>query len=472
MQHLQGFAKMMGIVESTIIPTPPTEQSEASKPVRLISPKMASLRGAMQGLGLDIDDLEQTGFIRMLDRAEHLRVLKSNGLISVEEGEELELLKGKLKPWLENAELKNEAIEKYVTVIKRRRTGFRAFSTLLHHLTDYTGNYGSMLDYFDQMLPKLTKKFVPRRYQIPQGYANPRLIAIPAIWSMLEFTELDLEDLDATARRKSVLLQTDEWDCSSWLNVANGLHRAGTPTYFVDKLIGESLVDTDLPSDFTLQDVEWPHDAMLLMPREDLLETPLGNVRAIAISITREAIHEEITWDEPFCWSELCHHDADFKEPTINIIAVTERGYVCWTIPANSFSIDAPAMIADISEKRDQKGSGSAILGNYSFARVPGLPKFALNVILAMLAVPELKEAPTATPARPEKIKRGIKTQEALWGPTFFGRGYTEKTPGTGEGNSPRAHWRRGHWRSQRFGPGNVHLKIVWIKRLWVNPKT
>lgn len=41
-------------------------------------------------------------------------------------------------------------------------------------------------------------------------------------------------------------------------------------------------------------------------------------------------------------------------------------------------------------------------------------------------------------------------------------RHYTDAA--TGKGVSPRAHWRRGHWRRQRHGPGLTLVKPMWIR--------
>jgi hypothetical protein len=41
---------------------------------------------------------------------------------------------------------------------------------------------------------------------------------------------------------------------------------------------------------------------------------------------------------------------------------------------------------------------------------------------------------------------------------------------GGGQGESPRAHWRRGHWRRQRHGPGLTQIALRWIRPTLVKP--
>jgi hypothetical protein len=49
----------------------------------------------------------------------------------------------------------------------------------------------------------------------------------------------------------------------------------------------------------------------------------------------------------------------------------------------------------------------------------------------------------------------------------FVSRQPTESLP---TGKSVRAHWRRGHWRSQPCGPGLIKRMLIWIRPCLVNP--
>lgn len=57
-------------------------------------------------------------------------------------------------------------------------------------------------------------------------------------------------------------------------------------------------------------------------------------------------------------------------------------------------------------------------------------------------------------------IANGDYTRIKLCGRTLFPE--AKGTPGTGK--SPRAHWRRGHWRRQRHGPGLMSIVLRWIR--------
>lgn len=62
------------------------------------------------------------------------------------------------------------------------------------------------------------------------------------------------------------------------------------------------------------------------------------------------------------------------------------------------------------------------------------------------------------------KLEHGDFTRIKICGRDLFGEVKTDGSPPS-EGKSPRAHWRRGHWRRQRHGP-SLNLTIL----LWIRP--
>lgn len=66
-----------------------------------------------------------------------------------------------------------------------------------------------------------------------------------------------------------------------------------------------------------------------------------------------------------------------------------------------------------------------------------------------------------------KKIENGDFTRVKICGRDLFGGEPHER--GNGEGKSPRAHWRRGHWRRQRHGGGLALVIMRWIHPTIVN---
>ena len=61
-----------------------------------------------------------------------------------------------------------------------------------------------------------------------------------------------------------------------------------------------------------------------------------------------------------------------------------------------------------------------------------------------------------------QRIEDGDFTRVKICGRTLFAD--TSHTDGDGDGKSPRAHWRRGHWRRQRHGTGLTLVVLRWIR--------
>lgn len=82
------------------------------------------------------------------------------------------------------------------------------------------------------------------------------------------------------------------------------------------------------------------------------------------------------------------------------------------------------------------------------------------SLLLAMLARPELVERDGK---RVRTIKNGPAREE--WTPNWIGRTYrVQRAEGGGTHNSPRLHWRRGHYRRQACGTGRKDHRIIWIE--------
>lgn len=91
-----------------------------------------------------------------------------------------------------------------------------------------------------------------------------------------------------------------------------------------------------------------------------------------------------------------------------------------------------------------------------------------LKTVLALSVRPELIEQ--ASLLRSEKMRRGVIERDALWSPIIIGRAYRILSDSQhGEGFAKRMHWRRGHFRHQRYGLGNSSVKMIWIEPVLVN---
>jgi len=90
---------------------------------------------------------------------------------------------------------------------------------------------------------------------------------------------------------------------------------------------------------------------------------------------------------------------------------------------------------------------------------------FAMTLLGIMSARPELSTGTTR-----QKVIR--KTGKEVWTPRSLGMNY--RTVTSGSSGDPayhvRTHWRRGHLRSQRYGPKNSLIRQVFIDPVLINP--
>ncbi len=83
------------------------------------------------------------------------------------------------------------------------------------------------------------------------------------------------------------------------------------------------------------------------------------------------------------------------------------------------------------------------------------------DMIAATTAAGETRTAHERKTAALRKIENGDFTRVRICGRKLFD---SDLTAGAETGRSVRAHWRRGHWRRQRQGPGLIQIHLRWIR--------
>lgn len=155
-------------------------------------------------------------------------------------------------------------------------------------------------------------------------------------------------------------------------------------------------------------------------------------------------------------------------QPGFRVIAFTEYGVSYLSGFSYSDKPDNPKererVILDYLES-DPKTVGQVT------NRMTGI---AVNTLMAMLCEPELIEVGELPPA--SRSPRGFLSEEPSTGPlppVWIGRNYRRpiepRTISIGDGPPRRPHWRRGHWKNVRCGPGWSESRPRWIKPVYVN---
>ena len=227
--------------------------------------------------------------------------------------------------------------------------------------------------------------------------------------------------------------------------------------FFVREEFARAVAATDLPHDFTLDDLHWPLPGMVVgFPTRFMLEYVGRDV----------------------CYVYAANCDAgDYQVPGL-------AGCPTVTVPQNKvgwqFYAWRDGNLESFVTSYYRVDRVDEAIANYGYTDYTGVKDSegvaadriatdrVSSLMLKLLVV--LNTRPTLVQyghcERPQRLKRGRVKQHELWAPNLIGWHY-QPAPAADAGGthaSPRLHWRRGHIRSQRHGPGSSHRKLIWIE--------
>jgi hypothetical protein len=299
-------------------------------------------------------------------------------------------------------------------------------------------SYQDTLRHFERTSPELLRLFMPSHHvEPPPGYWPAKLFAVGAL---------------CAAHIRQQLGEVGSGP--AFLLTANIARHYGVPTYYIAPGLVESALRTDLVPELHLADLHWPFPALLLMlPRGSLCHPLEGDVPFIGLCRVPD---------------QNLPATADYKPAITSVTLMPEA-------PAMPF-YHSTQVIRDLtfSESQNMYMNGSFespdkehLTDDIGLARK--VWNLGLVLISIMTARPEYIEPgrllKLAKPKRPGEPRR------EWWSPTYVGRVFThqartrpaENSEGTLHGPH-RAHWVRGHVKSQVHGPKHSLRKIIWIQ--------
>lgn len=316
-----------------------------------------------------------------------------------------------------------------------------------------------------ELLPDLCPIVYPRRYKRPEGYCSPSALLIPAANAVAAATGVkdEFHHLFSETLRKQLHPR-----CEPHLFLVGKLTELRVPTYFVGQKMAEAIAQTDLPGDFSLTELQWPMDALMFQIPREVVKCPGSSIVSIAVGKITAGAH----WIRGFTYEGRYRDMLTIPKYAIgldecHILAVAETGQsYFWKCPLGEASVLQSSQTDGASIFADTTPDEMEFIKN-------DLPVLGLQLILCMIACPERVERGQILMS--PKRRRGVVLQTALWHPNFFGRTYSpkrherkdddEKEPGW----TVRMHWRRGHYRRQRYGEHNALSKVIWIEPVLVN---
>lgn len=314
----------------------------------------------------------------------------------------------------------------------------------------------------------LWKMVCPRVIQPPNGFTSPIYFALHPLALMKSLQ--NGEPLNPSSR--------------SMLAACGMLIDLDTPTYFVREDFCRAVAATELPEETTLEDVKWPMDAMLFVLPPAFMREYTGGIDVDFTAATKLPGHDlEFAKfrfvngsNEPAKLGNDRPRSIFYYTPwTSN--AVTPQDYAA-VYPLNQKIKDVIncQVFTDYTHEAEER-----LKTAYPDRTIEGLDREAdlelqrkmnsltIKLLLAVSTRPELIEMGKVV--RPKKVTSGG-VKDEIWSANVIGRNYRiirEHSEQTKTGISPRMHWRRGHFRQQKFGLGHSMSKLIWIEPVLVN---
>jgi len=287
----------------------------------------------------------------------------------------------------------------------------------------------------------------PRRIQAPTGYHSTKCVSVGMYLLLVQSRikdELNLQQVPTEITAHSI---------------AYGVINHGLHVLYVREQFAEAVAATDLPHDFTLDDLHWPMPGLVIGWPAGFMQEAVGRDLCFVYAANMDAGDYSVA-AMPGC-------------PTITV----PQAKVGW----HYYAWDGQHLESFVSAFHRDNPVDEAIL-NYGYTDYTGIRDEAgveadkamtdrvsalmLKLLVVLNTRPNLVERGHCV--RPQRLKRGRVKHRELWSPNLIGWRYQVKRSGTQIHASPRLHWRRGHLRNQPFGPGRRQRRLVWIEPVLV----
>jgi hypothetical protein len=248
----------------------------------------------------------------------------------------------------------------------------------------------------------------------------------------------------------------------------------GRPTFFLERELGEPLLRTKLPMDYTGSDIHWRWPAMrVYIPKGlvclvrngqpnnvmflDIAYVPKGKLMRIPEAINKELQTSPFTGRIPMLDSEFegmsvtTFLDFDCPESVV--------GYAA----SSKLETQSIKEIMDQTHYELASGTKSDELDTNFQDRILAL---AINILIFLSSMPIEYESAAIRKARLE----GKHLQTGLFPAKFVGQCQIRATKKADAhianiptGKTTASHWAAGHWKRQPIGPGRKDRKLIWI---------
>jgi hypothetical protein len=295
---------------------------------------------------------------------------------------------------------------------------------------------------FETENPAEWKLLYPRIYKDVGRYHSAREVAVDlsvALYYALMETDLDPGNL-ATNDKLALIAASD-------------IVEKSVPVYYVAPQLVEAIVQTQPPEPLDWQNMHLPFEsAAFVFPKGTLLHATGGECGFLWYSRMRAGK----SYYHPF------FPQMNFQVPEDRLFFRTTLSDSLESLSLNVTASSSPRLhLNDLSAPDIESSEPRASVLNATDKEILGSAiSLSMGVLLAMLTRPDLL-------SKGKSASKRTTGGSEFWTPNIIGRSYRaviHSGPKGESGISPRMHWRRGHFRSQPYGPGQLLRKIIWIE--------
>jgi hypothetical protein len=320
-------------------------------------------------------------------------------------------------------------------IARHQRTGEYKSRFATHHSTRV-----------EECDPKLFAKFYPRRYENIGQFHSPKLVAGALADMVLALSEIGIEKCGTAV---NILLPALDY-----------LIKHQMPMFFISPKLLEAVKRSDFQDEIDWTTIKIPYEhGCFVLPVGGLTHPNDGEAVCIFWSRVSPGPYPCKTAKRPFI--------IDIVQKSFGLVAWTMHGVY---YDSNLTEDLRPTLkLHNLFYKHEGQPIPTVINGPYDDLLGPIDEQFiedmgciVFGTFLAMNARPTLVEPQK----RLKTIKKGSNQLE-FWTPNIIGKSYAaprSNPPGSGSHNSPRMHWRRGHFRNQAFGIGRSERKVIWLE--------
>jgi hypothetical protein len=297
--------------------------------------------------------------------------------------------------------------------------------------------------FFEKYLPENWRVAYPRIYSDIRDYYSPKRLAS---WLMTSCVLSAMGQLKHPDKPSASCVQ------EGIVTIFSIAQRYSIPQLFVGREMLEAILRTDVPKDLKWWEIKFPFPAGFLFIPRGALKSPEGTDVAY------------IGWAflGPGDFVQASPRKCYALQIAVKIedsIGTTYTKVIDSELDKNLFDL----RMESVDPNEDP----------YSLPMDKTEDEFVVRILrltLSILMIPSAREELFERERRDKVVRKGDNLKE-FWTPNYIGRKYLyEKTKESkgGSHQSPRAHWRRGHYRNQRHGEQRSQTKIIWIEPILV----